>query len=670
MPVFAQAPRAGSGPIGGYQRTKASGDTILPIDTALAPFYHGVASGDPTSSAVIIWTRITPDSTMMGSVVPVNYEVATDTLFTTGAGGSRITSGVFQATPGKDYTVKVDITGLAANTTYYYRFSTNSGEQSIIGRTKTLAASGESHIKLAVVSCQNYEAGYFNAYENISRIEDLDAVVHLGDYIYEYQVDYYGDQSLLRKNVPSTEITSLSDYRTRYSLYRLDKALMRAHQQHPFITIWDDHESANDAWKEGAENHDSTEGPWINRKNISKQVYYEWMPIRETTDTIIYRKFDFGGLAELIMLDTRLEGRDQQPATMQDPSFFAPRTLLGSQQKTWMLDNLKNSTARWKIIGNQVIFSELNVGFADTTGNPFNAEDIFLDIWDGYPLERQEILDTIDSAGIENLVFLTGDFHSTFAFEVTKPTVAPPTPFIPDTNAAGYSPSTGAGAYGVEFATPSIASANFDENVSLVAALTFQAAINNPIPVPGFGNVNFNPHMKYTDLINHGYFVLDVKTDSIQADYYFVDRIDTVDATQNHANGLRVMFDSTLITTGFAPAVGKINPPMLAPWPAGVDSNAVPNNAQQVFQQPILLGLYPNPALDYANLQYALNVGGFVQVRVVDATGKTIEEVFSGHQPSGVFNFTLETGSYREGIYFIQIMGEKALQTAKLLIQR
>ena len=254
-------------------------DTLPPFDADLKPFYHGVASGDPLSDRVIIWTRVTPDT---ATHVEVNWTMATDTAFQNIVGEGQVTTSAEN-----DFTVKVDVSGLSPATTYYYYFTALEGN-SVIGRTRTTPTSDEvDHVRFAVVSCSNYQAGYFHAYRNIGNRRDLDAVIHLGDYIYEYgsgEGTYGFDSALNRENVPSTEIIELADYRTRYSLYRLDPDLRKAHQQHPFIAVWDDHETANDAYTDGAENHNQGEGEWTDRKSAALKAYYEWMPVRDFDD--------------------------------------------------------------------------------------------------------------------------------------------------------------------------------------------------------------------------------------------------------------------------------------------------------------------------------------------------------------------------------------------------
>ncbi len=455
-------------------------------DKSQAPFYHGVASGDPLPDAVIIWTRVTP-ATEVSSVV-VDWEVSTSESF-----DQDSQSGTFETDSARDFTVKVDVTNLNPGTTYYYRFKAL-GQQSTIGTTKTAANSGP--VNFAVVSCSNYEWGYFNAYRAIAERNDLDAVLHLGDYIYEYGSGSYGDTSLNRINIPNKEIISLSDYRTRYSQYRLDEDLKAAHAKLPFINIWDDHEIANNSYKTGAQNHQKNEGPYETRKNAAVQAYYEWIPIRESK--MHYRKFEYGQVAEVFMMDERLEGRTSPVDSLEDPNINSEtRTMLGEKQLAWLLAGLQDSPARWKIIGNQVIYSYLNWGYEPSF-------TINLDSWDGYPHEQKKIADHITENNIENVVFVTGDTHSGWAFEVTID------PF------ESYDAKTSEGAFAVEFGTTSINSSNSDERNGKEAVLEHESKIvDSPV----------NPHLKYANLRDHGYLVLRLTEKQAKAEWNIVSTV-------------------------------------------------------------------------------------------------------------------------------------------------
>ena len=288
------------------------------MGAAPARFDHGVASGDPLPDRVILWTRVTPQTARSGDI-PVQWQVSLDRDF-----GAIIASGETTTSGQRDHTVKVDAGGLEPGTSYYYRFQSG-GVLSPVGLTRTLPAAGAEKIRLAFVSCSNYPQGYFNVYRELARRGDLDAVLDLGDYFYEYGVGGYADPKIEaegRTVVPGNEVVQLSDYRQRHALYKSDPDLQAVHAKHPFIAVWDDHELTNNAYWTGAENHQpDEEGPWDERRAAAVQAYREWMPIRdpETGRRVkTYRSFDFGGLATLIMLDTRLIGRDEQLSLRDD----------------------------------------------------------------------------------------------------------------------------------------------------------------------------------------------------------------------------------------------------------------------------------------------------------------------------------------------------------------
>ncbi len=349
-------------------------------------------------------------------------------------------------------------------------------------------------------------------------------MIHLGDYIYEYpDNDSYSSRRIRDERVvfPAGETVSLSDYRNRQATYRLDPNLQLAHKTHPFIVIWDDHEFANDTWKRGAENHDpKTEGRWAKRKAAAMKAYLEWMPIRENNGRI-YRPLSYGPLMDLILVDTRLQ-RDRQISDVTRNKLYDPdRTMLGEPQKAWLKSELKDSAATWKIIGNQVMFSEFNIGFVaeGTPVAPETLESLFLDIWDGYPAERTELVDYISDNRIDNTVILTGDIHSSFAFEVADPALGN----------RRYNPKTGEGAVAVEFVTPSLSAANFDEEGGDFFNETLERKLNRPDNDTG---INPNPHMKFADLDRHGYFVLTVQATQVQADFYYLKNILTPRTTE------------------------------------------------------------------------------------------------------------------------------------------
>lgn len=456
-------------------------DLVKHLDSSLKPFYHGVASGDPSQSSLLIWTKLTLDKSI--SQVQVEWELASDDEFT-----NIQQKGLTKVDASTDFVVKIEVSHLKEGSKYFYRFKYND-IYSIIGEGKTLPENPDN-IQVAFGSCSNYEYGFFNAYRLMAEDPDIDLFVHLGDYIYEYATGGYGDTSMNRINVPAHEIVSLYDYRTRYSLYRLDPDLRLAHQKKTFITTWDDHETANNSYDGGAQNHqDSTEGDWWDRKNAATQAYFEWLPIKDNKENRLYRSFDLGGLLNLIILDTRIEGRTLQVDSMEAVNYMdSKRSILGKEQHEWLKEELlKDNT--WKVLGNQVPIGPMF--FPDSV-----AKRKYMDGWDGYPVERKKFLSFVKDS-VENMIVVTGDYHRSFAFENDI------------TGTADTLDNTS-----LEFVVTSISSPNDDEYYSddLVKLYTDRRYANNP-------------HLKYNDNVKHGYFVLDISKDKVVAKFIYVDTV-------------------------------------------------------------------------------------------------------------------------------------------------
>ena len=486
-------------------------DRLSPVALAQARqgrrvFRHGVASGDPLHHAVILWTRVTPPPGRRD--VPVTCEIARDERF------ARIVGRTTQMTSaGRDFTVKIDAMGLEPGARYFYRFSAL-GEASPTGRTRTLPRS-TGRVRLAVASCSNLPWGYFNAYGRIAAREDLDAVLHLGDYIYEYANAQYGDGTAFgRVPMPDREITTIEDYRTRHAQYKSDPDLQAAHAAHPWITVWDDHEFANNTWMHGAQNHnpEKGEGPWEARRDAAIQAYSEWMPIRDdrsSRQTRIYRSFAFGSLADLVMLDTRYVGRDEeaprreQIEIIEDPK----RSLLGPLQEQWLFNELQASTragVTWQLLGQQVMFAPMA-----PNGSPAGNKDA----WDGYRPARDRVIDFLEASRIRNSVILTGDVHSSWAYDVARD---------PWRN---YDPRTGRGALAVEIVTPAISSPGW--------------GTREPEKAPGMAReyLAARPHLKWAEGVHRGYVTLDVTAKRMQADWFFVPTVTEKNGTETFAKG-------------------------------------------------------------------------------------------------------------------------------------
>lgn len=645
------------------------------INPDWAPFYHGVASGDPLEDRVIIWTRVTPED--INEPVEVSWRVATDTELS-----QVLQSGTFTTDAIRDFTVKVDVTGLQPGQTYYYGFSAFN-KNSLTGKAKTVPTGSQvEHLKFGVVSCSNFQSGYFNAYQRLAERNDLDAVIHLGDYIYEYPDRAYGDSTLfdLRPILPPNEIVTLEEYRTRYSTYRLDSALARVHQQHTFITVWDDHESANDAYADGAQNHNpATEGEWAERKAAAKQAYFEWLPIRDTDELSVFRKISYGSLMDLIMLDTRLEGRERQVPNINDPALHDPeRTILGAEQREWFFQQLANSQARWKVVGQQVMFAEFNIGWAYLANPSFtfeSLESIFLDIWDGYPAERSRVIDFIRDNDIDNVVILTGDFHSAFAFDVPETPAILSFQEIPGFgNVPTYAPSplyngaTGEGAVAVEFVTPSITSPNFDENIGATAAFILQVQINIPIQlIPGQNLGNANPHMKFRDLIQHGYFILDLKPERTQADWFF-SPINVITPNETFAGAWLTEHQANRLSPAAAPSAPKL----VQDIPAPADPPGQPSATGNPGAMPgkfALLAVYPNPFREENTLHYSISQQTRVKIVLHNSEGKLVRQVMDATLQPGVFTLVNDFSDLPAGAYWYQILADGKLHAVKVIKQ-
>ncbi|WP_328417223.1 alkaline phosphatase D family protein [Micromonospora sp. NBC_00389] len=475
-----------------------------PAQAADGAFRHGVASGDPLPDGVLLWTRLTPTAgaqpgSGVGPEVDVTWQVAADPDFT-----AVVAAGTQHTGPSRDHTVKVAVTGLAPATTYWYRFGHADG-WSPAGRTMTAPPVDAEidRLRLGVVSCANWEAGFFAAYRHLAERGDLNLVVHLGDYLYEYGTgEFDAGGTVVRAVRPAHEVLTLADYRIRHALYKTDPDLQALHAALPWVITWDDHEVANDQWSGGAENHTpGTEGTYADRLAAARQAYLEWMPVRAGVDGAIYRRLRFGRLAELSMLDLR-SYRSQQTsgAAVDDPG----RTLTGDAQMSWLKAGLAASTTRWKLVGNPVMMARVDVGalpawllgpLGTLLGIPQNGAVLNADQWDGYNADRNELVDHLRASGTTDVVFLTGDIHTSWANEVTTRSTGPSNPAA------------------AEFVVPSVTSDNVNDFLGLPAG--------NALSALGAGLLrSTNPHVRWTELDGHGYGVLEVTRQRCRMDWY------------------------------------------------------------------------------------------------------------------------------------------------------
>ncbi len=624
------------------QITYSAADSTLLFNPELKPFYHGVASGDPTPNAVIIWTRVTPEN--ITDVINGSFEVASDLEFT-----NVVASGVFSTNAERDFTVKVDVQNLQPFTFYYYRFTVGNAT-SIIGRTKTAPAEGadSDRIRFGVTSCSNFQAGFFNGYRFAAQRNDIDYMLHLGDYIYEYAEGGYGyNDETQRGHEPDFEMVELEDYRLRYSFYRLDPDLRRVHQLYPFITVWDDHESTNDSYKDGAQNHtEGDEGTWEDRKLFAAEAYSEWLPIRnpDENDPIkIWRTLSFGNLLDLIMIDTRIWGRDEQVGSTQDEAYDDPnRTIMGKDQLAWFKEELSNSDAQWRIIGNQVQIMLVNTA----PGQP-----LLLDPWDGYPAERDTVIRYIRDNEIDNVVFLTGDIHTSWAADLAIDPFTLNTPATPD----GYTPLTQDGAIATEFVTPSVTSDNFNEitgtppGTSAPLESSLQAA---------------NGHIRFVELDDHGFMIFDVDGDRAQAQW-FTGEILERDTTPTRLNAMETVSGSNRVSmagdTFEDDSTNAPNPPEVI--------NVVNSIEAVASDEAVVFNAYPNPVQDQVRVQFGVSKAAKLEISIVNTAGKVFKTKEAAMYQPGVYEYTANMAHFEAGVYFFRIESEEGTLSYRLLKQ-
>ena len=485
-------------------------------------FTHSVASGEPQSGSVLLWTRYVADGE-----TTLDWQVSESAEFT-----SIVSEGQVKASSNTDFCAKTVAGGLSPDRWYFFRFVAPDGTISPMGRTRTLPQGPAQKFRIAVFSCANFGFGYFNAYAHAAQANDADLAVHLGDYIYEYGGGTYpsaGQRHPDRMIAPETEILTLADYRLRYATYRADTDLQRLHQVLPMIAVWDDHETANDSWKDGAQNHQSdTEGEWEIRKEIAKRVYREWMPVSDEP----YAAYDVGDLATLFRIDTRIEGREEQfsvgkviegkedPAAMvaaltefRDTEYADPdRQILGAAQETWLVDGLASSTARgatWQVLVQQVLIGKLKSppalldllggnapefirrrlqasALASQAGLPLN-----MDAWDGYPAARDRLFKGALEADA-NLLVLAGDTHNGWAFDLSHEGEP----------------------VGIELGVCSVSSPGFETYLSMVPPEQMAALV-----------VEANDELKWADTSQRGYMVIELTPTRATTEYRFTSGI-------------------------------------------------------------------------------------------------------------------------------------------------
>ena len=473
----------------------------------LTAFRHGVASADPLPDGVLLWTRCSTDRSEPAAV-DWWVGVSPDDV---------VARGRAEATPAGDFTVHVDVRGLEPATTYWYGFTVGD-ERSPVGRTRTAPAPDgpADHLRIGLASCSYWSCGFFNAYAGLAA-RDLDLVVHVGDYLYENDA-HSRDRRAVRAHRPAGRLLTLDQYRARYAQYRTDPDLQALHARHPLAAIWDDHELAGGAWTGGAAAHfPDRHGPGEERKRAAVQAYREWMPLRRTGHESVYRSLHLGPLADLVLLDTRLVGRDRQAGDTRRPVWRVgeDRALLGEAQWRWLESEVTASTAQWLLVGNQVMMAPVH-GLNVAGGLGVNPGQ-----WDGYPAERRRLFDLLKRTGwASDVAVLSGDIHSSWAADLPV---------------------------GAEFVSPSVTTDTFARTV-LPSVPGLPALVRRLF-------LTQNRHLRLCDLDHHGYVTLDVSPDRIQGDWWHVDTIARRPAGERWAGGWTLVHGELGLRRAEAPAV-------------------------------------------------------------------------------------------------------------------
>ena len=468
-----------------------------------------MASGDPKQDRVMIWTALEPDlaadllTNADHDLISLGYEVSVieDLAF-----ADPVRTGETDTSPDSGFTVKVEVSDLSADAKYVYRFYSENEDgdrtYSHVGHTRTLPEMADE-VKLAVCSCANYSSGYFHVYRHLSLQEDLHVVLHLGDYIYESAS--LGDEEGRRLEQP-VEARDIPTYRARYAEYRLDPDLQALHRAHPMICIWDDHEFDNNAYADGSSS--SLGDEWITRKQEAKQVYHEWLPTSVDANMPLYRQFNLGGIADLYMLDTRIEARSMQLTRSEfNQRFDENRQLLGEAQEMWLYQGMVESQAPWQILGQQVMMSQLQLRGALETERE-RAILLNTDSWDGYAADRERLFSHITDNDIGGVVVLTGDIHTSWAAELSQ-NPNDPMYYEPISNTDDASPENSKGGLAVELVTPSVTSRSFELiNDTIINALTVA-----------------NPHFKWYELTKKGFIKVSLTRSQMKAQWCLIEQV-------------------------------------------------------------------------------------------------------------------------------------------------
>lgn len=592
-------------------------------DSAYAPFLIGVASGDPKEDGVIVWTHITPDSATAPSIT-LDWELAYDTSFL-----NPVQAGTYTTDASRDWTIGIAVENLDAYTTYYYRFRAPNGNYSRIGRTRTApdSSTNVNHIRLGIASCSSVFSGYFNGYKRLSERLDMDAIVHLGDYIYDF-VD--PDEQVRIPTPYPQDPTNKQEWRARHYYYLLDPDLRAARQMHPWIVLWDNHDT-------------DYKGSGVNPQE-SREAFLEYVPIRlpDRSDTKkIYRRLSYGSLLDIFIADILLyKDVDQVPGG--GPS------RLGTTQYAWLTNGLQASTAKWKIVGNQKMMGDWSVAAFPFLFLPVlqalglaNGGVLTTSTWDGYDEARDQFLDYLENNNIDNVIVLSGDSHLSMGTDLTQ------NPF-----GSGYNGNNGTGSVAVEFLPTSISRGNFDEmgfpNATVGLVKTYTDASN--------------PHHVFSEITSHGYGILDIKTDSTRAEYWYSDIL-TITNTETYGHGLLVKdsenhWHRTSMSTpsdpkDYSSTIITLNTPKIEKTAARIQ-----------------LHVFPNPSKGKFTLSFELQKAKEITISVIEAASGSVLKTISkqNYAPNQLQQIQLDISHLPAGTYFLSLQGE-GVETGILVVK-
>lgn len=570
-----------------------SAQTTLPdrmyADSAYAPFLWGVASGDPLTDGVVIWTKV--QESIIPMVQTQTWEVSADSSF-----AITVATGSVDALTTNDHCVRVMVTGLQPDTYYYYRFTDSaSGNTSRIGRTKTAPIGPTDEFTVAVSSCSSVYSGYFNAYRNIANNDEVDLMVHLGDYIYNF-VD--GDEEFRVPDPYPADPENLEEWRDRHEYYLLDPDLRKLRQMHPWVVIWDNHDFA-----------DGTEG--------GVQAFWEYVPRRDQQNdtTLIHRSYSYGDLLDLIMIDIE-KHRDI------DTLASGELSVLGTEQRGWFLNQLSNSTAKWRLVGNQKMFGGwYSEGIPawlpiPNDGNVFDAGS-----WDGYMSEREMVLQHLIDNGIDNIMIFSGDVHMSFCMDVS----------LDPRNGSVYDPETGSGAVATEFIPTSVSRGNFDESGVPFELQTIVQEISNGI----------NPHHRFVNFYDHGYGLLNITPDSIAAEIRYCDKLVVTD---DETLGVRMLMMD-----------GENR------WhrPGSEPESVMESGSTQSIK------IFPNPAQNSISVSVSNQITGDLRASLLNSMGQTVHSI-----PSAGSRFNIDLSEFADGNYLLLIETSKNVFRKSFIIAR